>query len=102
MYNLLQTVYNKEKKEIVVYLGFDDIEGSGVMVKNKHGKIYETSIKNLRAIRDSNGNPLFGNQIEKFDVGGMYFGIVKKSFWKRVQPDLSLEKYITKEVKQCV
>lgn len=97
MFNILQTLYNTEKKEIVLYLG---IKGQKVIVKNKKEKIYSMNIENLKAIRDDESKKiLVGNQVKKFGVLGEYFGIVKEKYWKKVQPDLSLEKYIKKEVK---
>ena len=92
MFNLLQTLQDKKTKKLVIYLG---VKGDYMLAKNEDGKIVKDKTgKRFKEIRDKEGRILIGKEVERWEIYGYYFGYIKPSIWKEVNPDMDLKKYI--------
>jgi len=92
MWHILQTLKDKRTNKLVVYLG---VRGNYMIGKSEDGKIIKDKTgKRFKEIVDNKGNILIGDQVEKWETYGCYFGYVKPKLWEKMRPDLSLKKYI--------
>jgi len=98
MFNLLQTLQDKRTGKLVLYLG---VRGDHMIGKREDGRIVKDKTgRRWKEIRDEKGRILIGKEVDKWEVYGYYFGCVKQSLWDKMEPDMSLKKYV-KEAKNA-
>ncbi|MCD6125288.1 hypothetical protein J7J62_08990 [bacterium] len=92
MWHILQTLRDRKTNKLVVYLG---VKGNHMIGKNEDGRIIKDRTgKRFKEIRNERGKILIGDQVEKWETYGCYFGYLKPHLWEKVHPDMDLKKYV--------
>jgi len=96
MYCILQTLYDIETKDVVLYLG---VRHHKLLIKDVNGEVYEVDNERVKPIQDNNGKIHVGKEVDKEGTAMCFFGYWREEYWDDVKPDTSLRKFLRNEHK---